>query len=56
MDMPFKFKDSLQLFNYFCPNPYKHEKLARSRAGGVHRATYDVKYLVEMYHLCIGIS
>lgn len=55
-DMSFRFKDTFQLFSYFCPEPFQHDKEARERAGGIHRASFDVKYLIEMYRLCAGIS
>lgn len=53
-NMSLQFMDTALLFNYFCPEATQFEVEARKRAGGIHRATFDVKYLIEMYRLCIG--
>lgn len=52
--MSLQFMDTASLFNYFCPEPSKYDVEARKRAGGIHRATFDVMYLIEVYRLCIG--
>ena len=54
INMSIQFMDTKLLFNYFCSDPSLIKVAARKRAGGIHRATFDVKYLIEMYRLCIG--
>lgn len=53
-NMSLQFMDTALLFNSFCPEPSQFEVEARKRAGGIHRAAVDVKYLIELYRLCIG--
>ena len=55
-NMSLQFIDTASLFNYFCPEPSQYDVEARKRVGGIHRASFDVKYLIEKYRLCIGFN
>ncbi len=48
----FKINNAMEVFHNLDSNYKGYFKEARKKAGGIHRASYDVKYLMEIFHMC----
>lgn len=49
----FELADATKLLHSVYPEYVRFSENAREKAGGVHRATFDVNYLVELYRFCL---
>ena len=51
-----EFSCAIKLFDSIEPYHHIYKSQARRLAGHAHRASSDVKYLIEMYRLCVKIK
>ena len=53
IDLEFRLADATVLLHSIHPEFNRFAKKARENAGGIHRARYDVIYLIELYRYCM---
>ena len=53
LEAAFELADATKLLHSLHPEYIRFSEKAREKAGGIHRATFDVNYLVELYRFCL---
>ncbi len=53
LEATFELADATRLLHSLHPEYVRFSEKAREKSGGIHRATFDVNYLVELYRFCL---
>ena len=53
IDIEFQLANAMKLFHALHPEYVRFSEKARVKAGGIHRASFDVSYLIELYRFCV---